>query len=393
MKLKGLFVLFLMTSPAFVLSRQTHDHAAMAAGDGQFNPFAIADGAKGFYVSYVERHDGKNNLFVQHVDQAGVSRKPVLVNDRLGDAAVRNENPPKLALGPQGALYVVWVNEMERWKGNVLFSRSTDGGRTFSRSVILNTGEKAPPVGRAFQTIAVDSGGRIYVAWIDERNKTPRSAEVWMTASADGGRTFQPDRRILADVCECCRLTLLVQKDGRLLLSYRVVPAAGQMLRDIAVARSDDAGRTFQSAVVSHDGWDINACPIAGPAMALDGAGKLTIVWFTEIKGIAGLYYSTSHDGARTFSPRQTLTPDQKLARHANLAAGPDGSVFVAWDDVDSKTLVRWGELDTATHILKRRGSFPGSSYPIISLSGSRIAIVALQAESMKIFERYLPLS
>jgi hypothetical protein len=36
------------------------------------------------------------------------------------------------------------------------------------------------------------------------------------------------------------------------------------MLRDIAVARSDDAGRTFQSAVVSHDGWDIDAAQSVG---------------------------------------------------------------------------------------------------------------------------------
>src|SRR5262245_23252039 len=189
---------------------QTHDHSTMAAGDGQFNPFVVSDNHGGFYVVHLERKDGKSNVMLQHSQPGRGFSARVRVNDSPGDAAVRNENPPKVAIGPNNEVYVVWANQRERWKGNIRFARSLDEGKTFAPALNLNSDTSRPPVSRAFESIAVDSKGRIFVAWIDERSKASkdRSAEIWMATSEDRGKTFSRDRRILADVCECCRTTL-----------------------------------------------------------------------------------------------------------------------------------------------------------------------------------------
>jgi hypothetical protein len=265
------------------IAAQMHDHAAMVPGDGEFNPYVVGDSHGGFLVAYVDKRGGQSNVMLQRSQSpVGVS-SAVRVNDRPGEGAVRNENPPKIAVGPNNAVYVVWASERERWKGNIRFTRSLNGGQTFEPAIDLNSDAAAPPISRAFESIVVDAKGRIYVAWIDERNKTAkdRGAEIWLAISEDHGKTFSHDRRVVSNVCECCRTALAVDSAGRVYLSYRLVSAEGPMFRDIAVARSDDGGKTFRPAAVNHDGWELNACPIDGGTMTIDTTDHLHVIWFT----------------------------------------------------------------------------------------------------------------
>lgn len=134
----------------------------------------------------------------------------VRINDQEGNATVGNENPPKVAVSPKGAVYVCWANERSLHRGDIRFARSTDGGKTFSSAMTINTVAAGDPVDCAFQAIAVDPKSRIHVAWIDERNKLKdflvyggRGAEIWMAISEDGGKSLSRDRKILSDVCDC----------------------------------------------------------------------------------------------------------------------------------------------------------------------------------------------
>jgi hypothetical protein len=371
-----LFLSLLLLGSSSVLA-QTHQHGSMPSGDGKFNPF-VASGNGGFYLVYVERRSGASNVMLRHSADGKSFSVPVRVNDREGDAAVRNENPPKVIVSPKGEVYVCWANERAKWKGDIRFARSTDGGKTFSRAVTLNSDAGREPTGHAFQSIAVDRKGRIYVAWIDERNKTAtdRGAEIWMSASTDGGRTFSRDRKILSDVCECCRSNIQVDSAGRIFLSYRVVPASGPMYRDIILARSDDGGNSFTTTVVSKDGWEINACPVAGPSLVIDEAGRVTVIWFTGIESRPGLYYVSSSNGGKSFSERKLLDPNQKMGKHAQAATRPDGKLFVAWDDMAQKHATAWGILDPLTGALRKIEAREGVSYPTVARN-NRVALIA----------------
>jgi hypothetical protein len=376
-----------------VASAQTHDHAAMSAGDGQYNPYIISDNKGGFYAAFVERQGGKSNVRFQQVQ--GNSFSPaVRVNNVEGDGAVRNENPPKLALGPNGEVYVVWANERERWKGNIRFARSLNGGKSFEPAVTVNTGVNGPAVGRAFQSIVVDRQGRIVVAWIDERNKTAadRGAEIWLAISTDGGKTFSRDRRAVSNVCECCRTALAVDSLGKIYLSYRIVPATGAMNRDIAVARSEDGGLSFKTTLVSHDGWDVNACPIAGASMTIDAADRIHVVWFTQLKDAPRLLMASSNDHGISFSKPYVFDSDQKLAKHAHVVAANNGRVLVAWDDVNDGSKVKWALVDPVRHSLSPLGTQLKASYPIVAFSGDRFAVVALESDTSTIFRAIRPL-
>jgi hypothetical protein len=303
---------------------------------------------------------------------------PVRVNDVAGDATVRNENPPKVAAGARGEVYVCWADERGKWKGDIRFARSTDGGKTFSPAITINSDGAGEPAGHAFQSVAVDRRGRVYVAWIDERNKQKedRGAEIWLAVSADRGKTFSRDRRILTDVCECCRTNLQIDTAGNLYLSYRTVPRSGPMYRDIVIARSQDGGKTFAKTLVSEDSWEINGCPVAGPSFSFDNRGAIVAVWFMGGGERPGLYYATSTDRGKTFTPRRLLDPRQKIGKHAHTAGPAGGGVFVAWDDADGKTFSAWGALDMQKGLLRRSDQYEGVAYPVTATNG-RVAVIA----------------
>jgi len=368
---------------------QTHDHAAMAmaTGDGEFNPYVVSDNHGGFYVAYVERKAGVNNVMFQH-SAAGGFTNGVRVNNRPGDGAVRNENPPKIAVGPNNDVYVAWASERERWKGNIRFARSTNRGKTFEPAMDLNSDASQAPISRAFESIAVDAKGRIYVAWIDERNKTAkdRGAEIWMASSDDGGKTFAHDRKMVADVCECCRTALVIDSTGKIYLSYRLVPSTGPMYRDIAVARSDDGGKTFKPAIVNHDGWELNACPIDGATMTIDADDRIHVIWFTQSGELPRLYIASSMDHGLSFSKPSVFDPNQKLAKHAHAVAVSGDRILVAWDDLNGTSILKWGLFDPTKRSMKILGSLPKGSYPIIAMSRDRIGLVALQPAHPGVF-------
>lgn len=369
---------------------QTHQHGAMSAAnntDGSFNPYIVADARGRFYLIYVQRTGSQSNVMLRHSADGMNFSVPVRVNDRAGDAAVRNENPPKVAVAPNGDVYVCWASERERWKGDIRFARSTDGGKTFSKAITLNSDAGGAPTGHAFQSLTVDRNGRIYVAWIDERAKAKadRGAEIWLTTSNDQGRTFAPDHRVLADVCECCRTNLQIDAAGNLYLSYRTVPSAGPMYRDTVVARSQDGGKSFKAILASEDKWEIAGCPVAGPSFSVDSTGGLTTVWFMGGGVRPGLYYATSINQAASFATRQLLDPQQKIGKHVHTASLSDGKIFAAWDDASDKTFSVWGVLDPQKGLLRRSAVQEGVGYPVVAVNKQIAVIVGMRLATHEI--------
>ena len=206
-----------------------------------------------------------------------------------------------------------------------------------------------------------------------------------MSVSSDRGKTFGRDYRILSDVCECCRTTLAIDAHGTIFLSYRTVPNTGPMLRDIVVARSSNAGKTFTPVSVSADGWEVNGCPVAGPSLNLDAAGNPVIVWFMGGEEKPGLYFSRSTDGGKTYAPRQTLDATQHIGKHVHLAGGLGKPLFVAWDDANAKTFSVWGAFDGQTSVRQKSANHTGIAYPVAAVNGKTVLIAGLNLATREI--------
>lgn len=293
-----------------------------AEGTDAAEPALVAGRDGTAFVAWVEHRGKEADVWFAHLGGDGQRRgQPVRVNAKAGEATAWHGDPPTLAVAPDGTIYIVWTaRAAEKGHANTLYlSASRDGGQSFAAPVKVNDDEK--PCAHGMHSLAVASDGRVYVAWLDERNVAPpppappnsghaqkeSNSEVFFAASSDGGRTFSANRRIASEVCPCCKTSLAVGADGRVYASWRqVLPGE---FRHIAVASSTDGGETFsQPVVVSDDKWQIAGCPVSGAALFAATDGALHVLWYTAGEaGTPGLYRTESRDGGRTFAPREAL--------------------------------------------------------------------------------------
>ena len=101
------------------------------------------------------------------------------------------------AAGPDGKIYIVWNSGMQ-----IVLAESRDGGKTFAPSrSIIETGPPVYPSGSGFPQVGVDlrpgrAGGKVYVCWSDYRNG---DVDVFVASSADQGRTWSKPVRVNTD--------------------------------------------------------------------------------------------------------------------------------------------------------------------------------------------------
>ena len=320
------------------------------------NPTAAlgADGTG--WVAWIASEHGMANVFAARLDSAGLAGDGIRVNDVAGDAAPHEQAPARIGVGPEGNVYVVWQNntrvEGRRFPASDLrLARSTDGGRSFEPARTVNDDEGGVPSSHTFHDLLVAPDGTVWVSWIDSRARDAARAasegahgghgghahdglppsEIRVARSVDGGRTFGPSRVVDTGPCPCCRTAMAAGPDGTLYVAWRKEFAGS--IRDVVVARLAAGAAAFGPPVRVHrDEWEFPACPHAGPALAVDGDGRLHVGWYTGREGWQGLWLARSDDGGRSFDPPVALRTGEDVPPSTVSLAAVHGTVLAAWD-------------------------------------------------------------
>jgi len=263
-----------------------------------------------------------------------------IVNPTGEPIYAEGENRPKIALGPKGELYVTWSQPRKLpWTGFVRFSRSLDGGAHFDAPKTVHT-DRAEITHR-FDSLAVDGKGNLIVAWIDKRdveaakakNKPYLGAATYYSWSTDRGATFAPERKIVDESCECCRIALARAPDGRIDAFFRSI--YGDNIRDHAFATLPAGNTPLDVQRATFTQWHIEGCPHHGPSLAIDASGTRHTVWFSAVDGKATIWYGQLKPGSE---PTHLTTVATAGASHADLAV--DGKrVWIAYHQVSAKGL------------------------------------------------------
>jgi len=157
-------------------------------------------------------------------------------------------------------------------------------------------------------------------------------------------------------------------------LSWRqVLPGS---FRHIAVASSDDGGRSFSAGtVVSDDKWMLNACPVSGAAITTNASGDLLAYWYTAgAAGEPGLYEARSSDGGRTFGPRK-LVDAQAVSGTPVLIKNGKGAACVLTENGEQIALI---PVDGAADSPRK---FVNATLPAAAASGDNIVIAFVKTE------------
>src|SRR4029434_9739704 len=99
-----------------------------------------------------------------------------------------------------------------------------------------------------------------------------------------------------ARVCECCPTSVATTSEGPI-VAFR--NRSAKEVRDIYVSRLA-AGRWTPPVAVHNDNWDIDRCPVNGPAVSASGR-TVAVAWFNALKEEGKAFVAFSRDGGRTF--------------------------------------------------------------------------------------------
>ena len=292
---------------------------------------------------------------IEHATQPGIpfEDKPYIAADNTGSKYAGN-------------LYVGWT-EFRLDESVILFSRSTDGGVTWSAPITISTHHGLPRDDNGAVegwSGAVAGDGTLYSVWADGNS-------IVMAVSHDGGKTFEKSRVILGtaplyfaaaglDRANGFPQIAIDPRHGRKGLLY--VTWSDYRAGDIGVycATSADGGKSWSPPVRAnsnppHDGTDqffqwLAVDPATGAANVIfydrrmDSANRKTTVTLAR-----------STDGGRTFAnyawTRDAFIPksDDFLGDYIGVAA-LNNKVFGVWAEMAPPEVPREPNPVTTTH-------------------------------------------
>jgi hypothetical protein len=277
------------------------------------------------------------------IDLGRTFTPPVAVNQEPLELDWGPDARPKIAVDRDGRIFVAFaIFKDKAFNGQVLYTRSTDGGRSFAPPVPITANIES----QRFEAIALDADGSLFAAWLDKRNRVPAKArnETYIGAalafawSNDHGATVSDTRIAKDNTCECCRLGVAFAGPGRPVIVFRNV--FGGTVRDHAVMTFANPSTPGPAYRISVDDWETDACPHHGPSLALSADGTYHVTWFTNGSVRKGLFYARSSDGGRTFSEPIAVGRDDRNPSHPYLLAA-NNALWLVWKEFDGdKTTV-----------------------------------------------------
>jgi len=277
-------------------------------------------------------------------DQGKTYSAPIAVNQRAEAIYDDGENRPKIVLGDNNQVYVSWTHKTPgRYSGNVRFARSTDGGNSFSAPITINK-DKAV-ISHRFDSMALDGKGRLYLFWIDKRDKqaaeltkqTYLGASIYYAYSDDQGASFQSDFKWVDNSCECCRIAIAADDQGEVAILWRhVYPGS---IRDHAIAyiSAEQTSITGLPPIAASDDWKIEGCPHHGPDLSFDGNNRAHMAWFTQGEKHKGLMY-----GQYDFATQETVlmtSIDSRPAASRPQVQVIGKQVFLLWKRFNGESM------------------------------------------------------
>ncbi len=303
-------------------------------GWSQGQSFAI-DGQGAINVAWQE--DGGDILFSRSMDGGKTFSAPKAVMTRLSQY---NSDQIRLVTTANGTILISWTLFDTAFGGaEVVFSRSADSGNTFSPPVIVST---IDTVNSITPSIATDGYSRTGIIW-DDANLNFENANavegIFYGRSDDNGATFFQPKIILRQNgtpstfgAGCPDIAISSQN---IYVSWAMGPSEG----DIYFSRSTDGGATFSAPI------NISKYPAKSwcPHIGLDATGNIYAVWDegSALENNRYILFSKSVDKGLSFSPYRYLSTSFPDSFCSNIAVSDAGTIYISWStgEFGKKTL------------------------------------------------------
>lgn len=225
-----------------------------------------------------------------------------------------------VAMDRLGRIHVTWQDQ-RTGRSLIMYARSDDRGRSFGPSIRVN--DLHPSIEYLDPSIDVDDQGNPYIVWYDPRNSLTTGLDVFMARSFDGGDTFGPNVRVNTDTQNRPETSpdVAVGPGDRVFVVY--MSGIGSQA-DIYMSTSEDGGRTFGPSVWV-DG-DASGKRQLSPVVTAGTDGSAHVAWTDLRSGNADIYYASR-------TPMGTMTSTLRVNDDSSGADQGDPAIVTYQDD------------------------------------------------------------
>ena len=209
--------------------------------------------------------------YARSTDNGVTFSQPVQVNSEGTVEFKMGERGPKLAVGGDGVIHVVWVDcSAPAWPPLSDMRAVTMAGRSFEPLQTVSSMNGVDGV-----TMTADGAGHVFVFWHvahPPQSDIPQATWLHLARSSDNGITFARGRarrrsQITADWPVRC--VWCVRGWVRMAASILAFRSAERNIRDFYVLKGSPDNNKFTAIRVNEDNWELKTCPMCGPELTL----------------------------------------------------------------------------------------------------------------------------
>lgn len=337
------------------------------AGAAEPNLFTAADGR--VVMSWLEPVAGRTHALrfaIRGSDGAWSAVREVTQRD---DLFVNWADFPSVVLLSDGRLLAHWLqrNGSATYAYEVRMSESKDEGATWSPSVTPHrAGVQAEhgfvsilPDSAGARVFFLDGGAGIIAGAAAEGGDHGHSVPMSFSTNVWGASTEEATKTLLdSRVCDCCATASAMTSRGPVAI-FRDRSEGTPEIRDIAITRLVDGAWTTPVPVHA-DNWEVNFCPVNGPAVVASG-DTVAVTWFTAARDTAKVLVAYSTDAGATFGAPIRVDDGTPAGRVGLQWLA--GAAYVSW--------LERGAADTA-YVKLRRVERDGTAGPAMVVSESK---------------------
>jgi hypothetical protein len=243
-----------------------------------------------------------------------------------------------IEISNSGRINILYYADEEQ-KSTSFYSYSDDNGQTFSSPVLVS--DHAQSAMHYMDKMLIDKQDKLYLFWHDTRHES-HDKEIgagvlslyYSIKTATDNSQFS-NHFLSSGICSCCRTATAFSSNGNPVILARMVYDNG--VRDHALLQMNNEDEAWQKPIrVTHDNWEVEACPEHGPAMAIDAQNRTHLTWFTLGDTREGIFYAQTDDFGKTLSSPLTLGNIDHIPSHADVIT-LDQRVIIVWKEFDGE--------------------------------------------------------
>ncbi|WP_169617270.1 sialidase family protein [Nodosilinea sp. P-1105] len=251
---------------------------------------------------------------------------------QMNDSEFHYVDDPTVAINDQGIIGVAWADQTQQ---DIFFQRfGADGQPQLEQPVNVS---RSPEVFSWLPrlVIATDDAQNIYILWQDiVFSGGSHGGEIFFSRSTDGGRSFSPPMNLSNTVAGAGKGRLSANRwdNGSLDLikaSGNIYAAWSEYEGRLQFSRSMDNGQHF-SAPITLAGPNP---PARGPALAADAAGALYLAWTVGEDDAADIHITQSQDQGQSFQPSQVVHRSEGHSEAPKIAVDRQGTLHLVYGE------------------------------------------------------------